>query len=60
MTFLFLVNTAATEVLYTQVAEWSNISPNTVLLDVCCGTGTIGLTMAKVIWMLVDKGFDRV
>lgn len=45
----FQVNTAATEILYSKCAEWCNIdsSKKTTLLDLCCGTGTIGLTMAK-------------
>ena len=49
-TYLFTppVNTKAAEVLYSTVANWSCVSEKTVLLDVCCGTGTIGLTMAKV------------
>ncbi len=42
------MNTLAAEVLYSTVADWCQLSENTTLLDVCCGTGTIGLTMAKV------------
>ncbi|KAI9030440.1 S-adenosyl-L-methionine-dependent methyltransferase [Hyaloraphidium curvatum] len=46
----FQVNTPATEKLYGIVREWCGLSPDrdTTLLDLCCGTGTIGLTMAKV------------
>ena len=44
----FTVNTPAAEVLYSTVAGWCQVGPQTVLLDICCGTGTIGLTMAKV------------
>ncbi|OWF44278.1 tRNA (uracil-5-)-methyltransferase homolog A-like [Mizuhopecten yessoensis] len=43
----FQVNTAAAEVLYTQIADWCNVSPDTTVLDICCGTGTIGLSVAK-------------
>ncbi|ORE02819.1 S-adenosyl-L-methionine-dependent methyltransferase [Rhizopus microsporus var. microsporus] len=45
----FQINTPATEILYSKCAEWCNIdsSKKTTLLDLCCGTGTIGLTMAK-------------
>ncbi|RCI05929.1 tRNA methyltransferase 2, partial [Rhizopus stolonifer] len=45
----FQVNTPATELLYAKCAEWCNIDQNkkTTLLDLCCGTGTIGITMAK-------------
>lgn len=43
----FQVNSLAAEVLYNTIADWCKITPNTILLDVCCGTGTIGLSMAK-------------
>lgn len=43
----FQVNTPATELLYSQCAEWCNTNKKTTLLDLCCGTGTIGITMAK-------------
>lgn len=43
----FQANTKAAEVLYSKIAEISNIDENTVVLDICCGTGTIGLTLAK-------------
>jgi tRNA (uracil-5-)-methyltransferase len=46
-TSFFQVNTYAAEVLYSSVAEMCKISDNTTLIDICCGTGTIGLTMAK-------------
>lgn len=46
----FQINTPATEKLYNLVADWCGLSPakDTTLLDLCCGTGTIGLTMAKL------------
>jgi tRNA (uracil-5-)-methyltransferase len=58
-TSFFQVNTAAAEVLYSLVKEWGSSpsnppapeSPRT-LLDLCCGTGTIGICMAD--------GFDHV
>ncbi|XP_076354258.1 tRNA (uracil-5-)-methyltransferase homolog A isoform X2 [Tachypleus tridentatus] len=43
----FQVNTKAAEVLYSTVAEFANLTPTTTLLDICCGTGTIGLSLAK-------------
>lgn len=43
----FQVNTVGAEVLYTQIADWCNASPNTTVLDICCGTGTIGISMAN-------------
>ena len=41
-------NTKGAEVLYTKIGEICDIDENTVVLDICCGTGTIGLTLAKV------------
>ena len=41
----FQTNIGGTEVLYDQVREWAGVTPDTVLLDVCCGTGTIGLSV---------------
>lgn len=44
----FQVNTQATEMLYGLVKEWceGSTAPTTIL-DICCGTGTIGLCLAK-------------
>ncbi|XP_052260263.1 tRNA (uracil-5-)-methyltransferase homolog A-like [Dreissena polymorpha] len=44
----FQVNTAGAEVLYQTVADWCGPSNSTTVLDICCGTGTIGLTVAQV------------
>ncbi|KAJ3272232.1 tRNA methyltransferase 2 [Terramyces sp. JEL0728] len=56
-TSFFQVNPTATELLYNKIRELGlqaaakakENSPNAgaVLLDLCCGTGTIGITMAK-------------
>lgn len=43
----FQVNTPAAEVLYGVAEELAILGPDTTLLDVCCGTGTIGLCMAS-------------
>ncbi|XP_061865712.1 tRNA (uracil-5-)-methyltransferase homolog A isoform X2 [Colius striatus] len=43
----FQVNTAAAEVLYTAIREWAQLSQESTVLDVCCGTGTIGISLAK-------------
>ena len=42
------VNTAGAEVLYSKVGEWAQLDQDSTVLDVCCGTGTIGLSLAKV------------
>ena len=41
-TSFFQVNTQAAELLYSVVADYAQLQPPAVLLDVCCGTGTIG------------------
>ncbi|XP_054906855.1 tRNA (uracil-5-)-methyltransferase homolog A isoform X2 [Poeciliopsis prolifica] len=43
----FQVNTGAAEVLYSAVGEWAQLDQDSTVLDVCCGTGTIGLSLAK-------------
>lgn len=35
----FQINTAGAEVLYRTVGELSGVNSNTILLDICCGTG---------------------
>ncbi|XP_078027033.1 tRNA (uracil-5-)-methyltransferase homolog A [Epinephelus lanceolatus] len=41
------VNTGAAEVLYSAVGEWAQLDQDSTVLDVCCGTGTIGISLAK-------------
>ncbi|NXU51362.1 TRM2 methyltransferase, partial [Turnix velox] len=52
----FQVNTGGAEVLYRAVGELSQAGGDTVLLDVCCGTGepgTIGLSLAHQVSKVV-------
>jgi tRNA (uracil-5-)-methyltransferase len=44
----FQINTFAAEVLYKSVAELSCPTKNTTVIDICCGTGPIGLCLAEV------------
>lgn len=44
----FQINTAGAEVLYKTVIELANPTEQSTVVDVCCGTGTIGLCFAKV------------
>lgn len=44
----FQINTKAAEVLYKFAIDLSKVDENTSVLDICCGTGTIGLCFAKV------------
>lgn len=46
-TSFFQVNTAGAETLYKIVGDWVEASKQTVLYDICCGTGTIGLSLAS-------------
>lgn len=43
----FQVNNGAAAVLYQVAGDWAAASGRALLLDVCCGTGTIGLTLAR-------------
>ncbi|CAB3363832.1 Hypothetical predicted protein [Cloeon dipterum] len=43
----FQINTAGAEILYSTIAELANPNDKTTVLDICCGTGTIGISMAK-------------
>ncbi|AQK42351.1 Zinc finger CCCH domain-containing protein 24 [Zea mays] len=52
-TAFFQVNTLAAERLYTLAGDWANLNSDTLLFDVCCGTGTIGLTLAQHVGMVV-------
>lgn len=43
----FQANTLAAEKLYETVIELADVKEDSTLLDICCGTGTIGLCFAK-------------
>ncbi|KAG9487535.1 hypothetical protein GDO78_007405 [Eleutherodactylus coqui] len=49
----FQVNTLAAEVLYLAIADWAQLDHNSTVLDVCCGTGTIGISLAKKVKKVV-------
>ncbi|XP_069612210.1 tRNA (uracil-5-)-methyltransferase homolog A [Ranitomeya imitator] len=49
----FQVNTLAAEVLYSAIADWAQLDHNSTVLDVCCGTGTIGISLAKKVKKVV-------
>lgn len=52
-TAFFQVNTLAAEKLYCLAGDWASLGPDTLLFDICCGTGTIGLTLANRVGMVV-------
>lgn len=43
----YQVNPEGTEILYGKAREYAGLGPDETLLDLYCGAGTIGLTMAK-------------
>ena len=43
----FQINTELAEKLFESCGQIANLDKNTVLFDVCCGTGTIGLCLAS-------------
>lgn len=49
----FQVNTPAAEVLYTIIGEWAQLDGGSTVMDVCCGTGTIGLALAPKVKRVV-------
>ncbi|KAF9595807.1 hypothetical protein IFM89_004745 [Coptis chinensis] len=52
-TAFFQVNTLAAEKLYALAGDWAGLGPDTLLFDICCGTGTIGLSLAHRVGMVV-------
>ncbi|GAV66391.1 RRM_1 domain-containing protein/zf-CCCH domain-containing protein/tRNA_U5-meth_tr domain-containing protein/RINGv domain-containing protein/Methyltransf_31 domain-containing protein [Cephalotus follicularis] len=52
-TAFFQVNTLAAEKLYALAGDWAGLDPDTLLFDICCGTGTIGLTLAHRVGMVI-------
>ncbi|CAL0329085.1 unnamed protein product [Lupinus luteus] len=52
-TAFFQVNTLAAEKLYSLAGDWAQLGPDTLLFDICCGTGTIGLTLAHRVGMVI-------
>lgn len=52
----FQVNTPVAEVLYKNIGDWLSLRDNTLLLDVCCGTGTIGLCLASRVKHVGTRG----
>lgn len=49
----YQVNHQGAELLYRQAAEMAELRPDDVLLDLYCGAGTIGLSMARQVKTLV-------
>lgn len=56
----FQTNILACEVLYTKALDLLNPAPGSLLLDVCCGTGTIGMCASRKFRDLQVVGIDIV
>lgn len=56
--FVLQVNSAGAEKLYSLAGDWAGLGPDTLLFDVCCGTGAIGLTLAKKVGMVCHSSFS--
>lgn len=46
-TAFFQVNTLMVERLYSIIGDLASVTSDTVVFDLCCGTGTIGLSLAR-------------
>lgn len=57
-TAFFQVNTSAADALYQIAGEWASPHGRSLVLDICCGTGTIGITIAKKVHKVI--GIDIV
>ena len=54
--FSLQLNTVAAEILYGEIQELAllaQLDSDTDVLDVCCGTGTIGISLAKVVFSFI-------
>lgn len=51
-TSFFQVNKSAGEKLYSAVAELAHIDSDTSVVDICCASGGIALTLSKVTFLL--------
>lgn len=49
----YQVNHQGAELLYRQAAQMANLGPEDILLDLYCGAGTIGLSMARQVKELI-------
>jgi len=48
LNLIIQVNTPGAEVLYSTIAQLAAADEKTTVLDICCGTGSIGISLAKV------------
>lgn len=56
----FQTNSAGAEVLYRTIGEVAQLDEQSLLLDICCGTGTIGICLAKSQKILGSVGIEMI
>ncbi|KAH0786025.1 tRNA (uracil-5-)-methyltransferase A isoform X1 [Histomonas meleagridis] len=55
----FQTNTSGAEVLFSKIEEQAEVDENTILVDVCCGTGVIGLAMAHKVKRVIGVDIEE-
>lgn len=55
----FQTNTPGAELLFQKIEELAGVDENTVLIDVCCGTGVIGLALANKVQFVVGVDIEE-
>lgn len=55
----FQTNTSGAELLFQKVEELAGVDKDTILIDVCCGTGVIGLAMARNVKLVVGIDIEE-
>lgn len=46
----FLTNTSSAQILYQGICDLVQPGPNVTIVDICAGIGSVGLTLAKVMY----------
>lgn len=55
----FQTNTAGAEILFDKIENLAQVDKKTILVDVCCGTGVIGLSMAKKVKKVIGIDIEE-
>ena len=55
----FQTNTPGAEILFEKIEQLAEVNSNTILIDVCCGTGVIGLAMANKVHSVIGIDIEE-
>ena len=55
----FQTNTSGAELLFSKIEEQAEVDSNAILVDVCCGTGVIGLAMANKVKKVIGVDIEE-